>query len=508
MWRVCLLLLLFCRTLPALGPEVTAAARDSVRLLPKDAPFARYLILPKDKDYRDKVFRKVLAFHVNSLSREPEYGSQYPAGETVVRIDLRDYGWKRETWEKLAGVEPYLHIDIERKIAAPVEKIISDLVTYDGRVYVRRYSRDGGRTWYTGDPPAVAPPRAEVRKDRAHAPWLPAEDIGYLAKHLQSDAPIVRADWFIYQTAVAKGRKAGYYDWLNLGTKQEDFFELVGADLKKAAQRKKEKMAAIAESGVTVNNRAIEWTQGFDGGVYRSFDFLTNVFKQNVTRILRGDLDPPEGDASEQYGPLSNGLFAYWLQNKAGVRQDVAPPDIASDKRSTSNDTQVHVMLSCVRCHVEGLRPLDDWMRKVYAEGNSSGLSQKDYEAFKKFQRLYLSDLDGQLKKDNAAFALALKKLNGPTWTPKLNADSYAEVWRRYADQKLDLKAMAEELETTEIDLLRAAVAYGKTYEGNEEPNVTALRAKGVTFRREHFEESYATFRLLLAGELKGVDDK
>jgi hypothetical protein len=497
--RALLILTTFLGPAYGLGPEVIAAAKDAVRHPHKDAVHRRYLILPEDKEYREKTFLPTLRFHLNSLSREPEFPPDVRVSERVLMVDFRAYGWKRETWERLAEVEPYLHVDAE-KAAVRVEK-----VAVEERVWVVPV---GGQGYYVTrvryEERAV---KEAPRKARAHAPWLPTAEIAYLAKALDSDAPIVRADWFVYQTAIAKGRKAGYYDWLGLGKRQEDFLELVGADLKVSAKRKKQMAASIAESGVTVQNRGIEYDQAFGGGFWHSVDFLTSVGAQNVTRVLKGDYKPPTGDASEQYGFLPNELFAYWLQNADGVRQDVAPPDIAKDKTSTSNDPQVHVMLSCVRCHVEGLRPLDDFIRGTYKAGLPAGIAQKDYDEFLRLQRLYLSDLDGQLRKDNAQFAAALKRLNGPAWTAKLNAESYGEVWRRYADAGLTLAQAAAELETTPELLLKAADAYGEKYVGEAEPLITALvnRRQGWRQRREHFEEGYPVYRLLLAGELRGA---
>jgi hypothetical protein len=55
--------------------------------------------------------------------------------------------------------------------------------------------------------------------------------------------------------------------------------------------------------------------------------------------------------------------------------------------------------------------------------------------------------------------------------------------------------------------LLKAADAYGEKYVGEAEPLITALvnRRQGWRQRREHFEEGYPVYRLLLAGELRGA---
>ena len=122
---------------------------------------------------------------------------------------------------------------------------------------------------------------------------------------------------------------------------------------------------------MTLNNRVV----GRLGPDYwATFDFKKSINLQNTVRQLDKDLDPPEGDASERYGFLPNGLFAFWLQNGKGERQDTAPDFIAPDKRTpnvtSDNDGRVHIGLSCIACHVAPGSSLSRTTRENYTGGH------------------------------------------------------------------------------------------------------------------------------------------
>ena len=140
--------------------------------------------------------------HVNSLSREAFPVPPRQVGKDLLAVDIRDYAWDVKVWEKLATEDPYFHAVVEVK--ETVTKIIQRYYpagTYDG-VYHE-----------AGDWPVRVREVVSVKKASALAPWLPAKEIAALALMTGSEIPIVRADWFIHQTAIQADRKAGYYDW-------------------------------------------------------------------------------------------------------------------------------------------------------------------------------------------------------------------------------------------------------------------------------------------------------
>jgi hypothetical protein len=288
-------------------PEALAVALADARTLAKDDAYrTRYLDMtqwhPKERMARVGVVN----FWLNSLSRRRPVGRPVLLGTDaqVLRIDLADYALDAKVWERLGVIEaaePYFHRPKEESYTDPQTKAVSH------------------------------------RRGNFHATWLDPAAIKELSERTYSYVPVLRADWFVWTTSQqadrgVKGKQFGYYDFLNLGTKQEDFQRLIGADPKKAAELQLVIAARVGRSKVTLNNRGIARQQALTGGYWLTADFKTSKDRQNTLRLLRDETQPPHGDASEQYGTLPNGLFAFWLQNAQGERQDTAPDSIASDQ--------------------------------------------------------------------------------------------------------------------------------------------------------------------------------
>jgi hypothetical protein len=405
---------------------------------------------------------KVLAFWVNSLSREPDIViPRQLAGGAVLAIDCRDYGMDVKTFWKFGdpeAKEPYFHV------IAEVEQTYHQLDQY-------------GRQ------------QASTRKVRQtyQAPWLGKANVEALYALTKNPAPVLRADWFFNQTAVAKDRHVGYYDLLGLGKKEADFQRLIGANATEAKRLKLELAATVAASGVTLNNRGIVRQQALAGAYWFTQDYKTSVDKQNTARLLAGDTEPPAGDASEQYGALPNGLFAFWLQNDKAERQDAAPDFIASDSKSTSNDRRVHAGLSCVRCHVEGLRPINDHARGLFR--GPLQLKSPDYDKLKRLRQLYGSDLPRQLEADNARFAASVKACNG--LEVGANAKLVGGFWEQYADQPVDIGRAAAELGCDAEKLVAAVQLYARGAQVFDPVIAAFAQVPPQTVRREHWEEVY-----------------
>lgn len=467
--RLVMLLLsgLCAAPLLASPPEALALALADCRVLPPDrARYVRYFDLTHIPPADRPAAAGALAFHVNSLSREPELVAPRPVGGgAVLAVDLRDYGWYGESSDptarqfvfgRLNGLdagEPYFHVVVEVD--------------------------EGGK---------------KVRRSAA-APWLPAAQASELIERTNSQVALLRADWFVNRTAIQAGREGhGYYDFLGLGRKQADFLRLIGADAKEARRLKLEIAASVGISGVTLNNRGLTRLQALTGGYWFSQDYKTSSDKQNTVRLLDGDTDPPQGDASEQYGVLPNRLFAYWLQNGQGERQDSAPDFIARDSKTTSNDGRVHIFLSCCRCHVEGLRPIDDYARRLFQ--HPVQLRSPDYQKFKRLRQLYLSDLPGQLAEDNARYAAALLACNG--LTPAANARAFAAFWEQYADVPVSLGQAARELGCDERRLQAAVRAYATAQPFLDPVVASFAQVPPLAVRREHFEEVYPLMQKIL----------
>ncbi|HYE78131.1 MAG TPA: hypothetical protein VEI97_09100, partial [bacterium] len=284
---------------------VAAALADARKLPPELRKEVRYLSLHNLPEADRPGFLRALAFHVNSLSREAELVVPTGVSPDLLRVSFIDHGWKREVWEKLAPVEPYFHlleqrvvkeVEIKAPVAVPtpapavlpepfaeiyvdapgggIRKVPRSAVQPGEWVYVRRNPGDSLQAMKGLPPlsvpevprPPPAPPRPKatpvglLRNAALHAPWLgKPEVIAELATLLDSEVPIVRADWFLYRTSQQVGRGgAGYYDFLGLSSRK-DAEELAGLDVKTAQRVRREMAALVDDSGVALNNRQVVW---------------------------------------------------------------------------------------------------------------------------------------------------------------------------------------------------------------------------------------------------------
>ena len=486
------LLLLLAPMLPASagGPaEAVAAAWVDAQKLPKDiAPHVRYLSLYAVPQKDRGEFLKVLAFHVNSLSRDVELVIPVLVTPDLVRVNLLDYGWQRDTFEKLAGLDVYFHAQV-----APVEaKAVVEVVP---EFKEERVSFDGGHTWQIRK--VLVGEKKVEKKDAkavtAHAPWLPGKEIAALALALNSDAPILRADWFFFQTCQQEKRNGtGYYEFLGVKNRA-DMEKLAALDIEAAKRLRLEIAAIVAESGVATNNRQIIRFQALTGGYWVTLDANASDGKRNAVRNLDGDF---VHDAEEIYFVLPNKLYGYGASSDKGELQASVPPDIApKDDFATGRDTRIQPSLSCVRCHEEGLKPIDDWARSVFT--GKVALASPDYAKAKRLRQLYLSDLPGQMEDDIRVFARAVKTVNG--LTIKDNAKAYATAFQRYADTSLGMEETAYELGTDAKTWEAALKAYGK--DNLADTLLAGLVAdKPRRIRREHWFEAYSLAHIVLRG--------
>lgn len=385
---------------PSPAGEVLAALTDARRLPAEQCRQTRYLTMYAVPAERRAEFVKVLAFHCNSLSREAELIAPRRITATLYAVELDNYGWAGTTYGPLATIDPWFHAKAT-----------------DGKT-----------------------------ETLIHAPWLPVAAIAELATLTGSVVPILRADWFIAKT----GEQRSYYDFLSLKT-QTDAEKLAGLDRAAAIRIRKELAAIVTDSAVTLNNRQIFRFGSVGGAWWETRDVESSTERKNAVRNLDGDYKP---DAHEIYFSLPNGLFGFALTDSAGKLIDTAPDKIASDGASTSTDRRVRVGISCIRCHAEGLRPIDDWSRKVFRVGNETALGSPDREKARRLKQLYLGPLQKALVDDRARYAESLKGLTG--WTPEAASKAYAAAWAAYESGTLLPADVARELGCTEAELLGA----------------------------------------------------
>jgi hypothetical protein len=474
-----LLATLACSTALAGPNEAVAAALKDARVLPAEvATHVRYLTTCALRDADKADFAKVLSFHVNSLSREVDLGQLVRIAPDLYRVDLRDFGWDARVYERLADSDPWFHIRLKTETEETEPWGHYENGDRAGRFVITEQRKTG---------------RKVVRQITAAAPWLDASAIAELVRRTASTTPLLRADWFFVQTAISEGRDPGYLDFLGIKNRA-DFEKLVGLDAELAKRLQRETRAILTRSGVALNNRQIVRFQTITGGYWVTLDSEKSTDRDNAARLLDGDY---QHDAEEIYGVLPNGLFAVGaFAAKDGAVQETVPDKIASDGSTTSNDRRIHTAKSCFTCHVEGIRPIDDYARRLYR--GSVKLQAVDYDQFRRLQRLYLSDLDSKVRRDQADYAEVLGRVNG--LKPGENARAYLRAWDSYVEHDLSPDDVARELGVARAALVEALKKYATTTGQLDPVLASVLQQPPLPLRREHVDEAVPLFYLALKG--------
>ncbi len=415
---------LFVALAPALaaafGPTdaIAAAAKDASTLGPA-ATETRYLYVHHRTAAQKKLCFQVVAAQVNFLSREPDI---------VSPVVILDDGTARQ-WPNIAEVD-FAHLVLIRLNCRDYR--------WDKAVYVDFREQDA-----FFHVPVID---AEGRSDFYLAPWLAETEVqrqalATLANATQSAVPILRADNFVWQTAIQADRVVGYYSLLGVKN-QKDFERLIGFDRKTSEDFTRELLAIADKSGVSRAARRLARFEKTGGAYWLTFDNRVATGQNNPQRVLNDEF---RFAASETYGHLANGLWAVGLFDNQGNRQDSAPDFVGGDKHSHNNDARIHIFLSCVRCHVDGgMQDIHDWARRTFRP--PTPLQSPDYQAVLDARRKYLRHLEPFLAGDRLRYATALHECNG--MTPEAYAAALAKYYASI-DRPVSLERAAEDLDTT-----------------------------------------------------------
>lgn len=433
-----------------IGPAdaVRAAAADLRRVAAADPARARetrYLTAAHVPLGERADLYAVVSYHVNGLSREATIVRPRRVNDWLWAVDLRDYGWKRERFGALVGeriaLEPYYHA-IEATTRAAV-----------------------------------------------NAPWLTpaAADITYLNTATGSVVPIVRADWFLSRTFIQEGRgEFGYYDFLELRSRA-DAEKLAGLDRKKAEDLYREQAAVIQDSGVAVaGSRQLFRFSTIAGNWWETRDVLADKSlrdRRNPVRNLLGDY---QHDAEEIVFTLPNRLPGFYLSDAAGKGVASAPPDIASDHRSASNDKRVHAGMSCVRCHTRGgLIPFDDLFRGRF----DTTLRAADDKLERRLRSVYLGPIRRAFDRDADDYASAIADACG--LTPAGLSAAVGRQWSRYADEPVTVERAAAETGFEPAEFLTRVRAFAARQRIADPVLLLFVGPDPRAMRREQFEELF-----------------
>ena len=321
-----------------------------------DRAFARYFTLAHLYNAGEPTgilqeYRKALYKLVNSLSWGLDVINPIPIDPqaTIFYIDLRHYEWDvNDAWSKIEEEYPY-HIAFD------------------------------------------APAQLGLRNQ-----------LGRLQTQMKTDVPSVHIDWFIATASTPPL----YHDLLSLPLTDRELETRLEVDVARNlinAPGVRVWRAGFNNSGVSNNNRVVERHTSRYGAYWKSYDFAGSVGTQNIfTHPLNFT-----HDGGEAIFNLPNGLQGYYLVNASGFRLDEAPINIVSNP--AASDPTVRNGLSCIGCHTEGMKTLEDQVRSVI-ESNTNPPYNKAQAL-----RLYVekSDMDARVSGDMERYRGALEATGG-----------------------------------------------------------------------------------------------
>jgi serine/threonine-protein kinase len=365
-----------------------------------------------DDDLR--LYRAALSKAVNSLSTQPEIirPRAIDDEQTIFSVELSDYGWNRVgTWNEVVKQYPYgvkpKKLD-ELGQYKQIEELIG-AIEFDGFTHLR-------------------------------------------------------ADWFIAKAT----RPPLYHVLAGIPNTLNDLATELRIDLERNFKENQARRVGLLESGVSGQNRLIDYHPLARGSFWVSYDFQRNSGKSNLIRSPLGPQFPGnefERAAFEHAGgevifSLPNGLHGYMLVNARGGRIDAGPVDIVWDRAQVSGSPEIVTGLSCLSCHKHGMRRMTDSVRET------AGV--QDNKAKQKVLDLYAErkEMDALLNDSEREYLEQLEITIGPFL--RVGADANKKITEfpepisavaQLYDRSIDLDMAACELGFEDIKTLKTRLA-------------------------------------------------
>ena len=484
-------------------------AVEDLKLFPEDEQqYIRYLSLYNIPKKDRKAVAQTVSFVLNSLSTlKTEEVPVFVANsdETVLRVKIDYYNIKQKGWENLglkgSGIkprpDPYFHTTIIKQETPVIEK---KEVRYENKTYYDQYGRPYTKQVAVEEETVVEQGETkEVKRQLAAAPWLDTVGITKLIKWAQSETPILRADWFIVNACLPPA----YYDLLGLGDNVKDFEKFVFANPDLALKAHSVVKGVVVTSTVARNNRTLLRSPSFTGGYYWiSHDTLKSIDERDYVQFVLNE----QFDATEIIASLPNGLQVYFLTDGAGKRLDAANTDIALD--NTAVDRTVRTGRSCMICHSEGIRPIDDEIRSATAE-QALGAKIKLLIAKKEdkfvIRDLFQNDLDTIVKKDQEYYTEAVARVTrlqgmAKGLTPAENASHLLSIYDQYAEHLIRLEDVYREVAIPPQELEKYIAL-------STNEHILGLVRKPIRpLRRDQWEAGFSDLMISILMAQSGVD--
>ncbi len=308
----------------------------------------------------------------------------------------------------------------------------------------------------------------------------------------ETDMPFVRIDWFVF----AASKPPLYHTLLGLPETDQDLEQMLRVNVAANIEQESAVRAGFNRSGVSQNNRLIEWHKSPYGSYWKSYDFGSNTGRQNLFRYPMGPDSASDSfihDGGEIIFTLPNGLQGYLLVDGHGERIDQGPVSIVTDPRR--QDRTVTNGVSCMSCHYAGVIPKRDEV------GPAIKKNRRAFEDADDILALYQEPerLDGIFKRDGTAYTAALSRL-GITNLSR-SGESVSSMALKF-QQDVDLVHAAAEFGIRPDDLLRRlsqADLVARVF--------STLQVDGGAIKRdvfaEMFQDACVDFRLIEPSQIR-----
>ncbi len=383
-----------------------------------DRKFQRYFSIAHLHNNRSitdtqlRLYRAAFSKAVNSLSRQPGIVVPTPIddAQTIFHLDLRTVGWQDlSVWDEVVRAYPY---GLKPQSVDEIEQYnkleeLYGAVQFDGMSYIR-------------------------------------------------------ADWFV----VTATRPPLYHVLVDIPETQDELLTRLGIDINENLRLGQAKRGGMFESGVSTQNRLVEYHPSNNGAFWLSYDFVKNSGKSNLARFPLGPvgaLDETEfgqfsfkHDGGEIIFNLPNGLNGYMLVDAEGGRIDSGPVSIVWDTNTTGGNPEIINGISCMNCHKHGTIKFEDDIRDSVAIFNPKA-QRKVRELYPESSEMtqLLEDAGGRfLNRLDQAIGQFLKQGEDADKPITLFPEPISFVARRY-DSNVNLEAAACELGFQEPEELK-----------------------------------------------------
>lgn len=517
---------------PKPADAIPMALADISSVPVNDRPFQRYVWIPDG----DKNKFSQIAFTLNcavSQSANIILPTRVAEGK-LVRIDLRPLAADDQylvklisLWEKLS-IEPYFHVNAKESEIVPIPSITGDppgttRLLIDGTLHFRQ---SNGQLFAFTDGAWVNKRSSKKGGDvSAFGSHLDINQAVMLQGLTQSNAPIVRYDWFIVK--LLSSLDGGlYYDFINVErnpkgkSAQDAWLESLGLSEKFINNLRSDQRAAIFRSNVTGRPRRIDVFQG---------SFVRPSSGSGLVTITH---DIGEGDVGAETDPIRNllelkdkareviaerrnGMHIFLLFDNKGNLQNSAPDDVVRDHTIPSpHPARVQSAIGCIRCHgpSDGLQPFNNDVQKLlkgYLNIFDDFASKESVpQTLERLAGLYTGDLHKVIRRGRDDYSDAVFLATGGLTVPAVS-ESISSTYGSYFFDLVDAQkaclelgfSVPKEKAVQYINMLIPPLEIDETGIRPEDPIIGALKT-GLSVNRFQWEVVYAdaAFRSSMTG--------